>query len=95
MLSREAINTNLKVFGLTWPALKPTIYHYATDAFLQKESLNSDATVVVINFSNINKANNHLSPKESLNSDGQQFHQYQQNKKPLLILTEHKKDHHI
>jgi hypothetical protein len=22
--------------------------------------------------------NNHLSPKESLNSDGQQFHQYQQ-----------------
>jgi hypothetical protein len=22
---------------------------------------------------------NHLSPKESLNSDGQQFHQYQQN----------------
>ena len=27
---------------------------------------------------NINKTNNHLSPKESLNSDGQQFHQYQQ-----------------
>ena len=26
-----------------------------------------------------NKMNNHLSPKESLNSDGQQFHQYQQN----------------
>jgi hypothetical protein len=25
------------------------------------------------------KTNNHLSPKESLNSDGQQFHQYQQN----------------
>ena len=28
----------------------------------------------------INKTNNNLSPKESLNSDGQQFHQYQQNK---------------
>jgi hypothetical protein len=27
---------------------------------------------------NINKKNNHLSPKESLNSDGQQFLQYQQ-----------------
>ena len=29
---------------------------------------------------NINKTKNNLSPKESLNSDGQQFHQYQQNK---------------
>jgi hypothetical protein len=27
----------------------------------------------------INKTNNHLSPKESLNSDGQPFYQYQQN----------------
>ena len=27
-----------------------------------------------------NKTNNNLSPKESLNSDGQQFYQYQQNK---------------
>jgi hypothetical protein len=26
----------------------------------------------------------HLSPKESLNSDGQQFHQNQQNKQSLL-----------
>jgi len=36
--------------------------------------------------------------KESLNSDGQQFHQYQQNQQPPLILTElteHKKDHDI
>ena len=33
---------------------------------------------------NINKTNNHLSPKESLNNDGQQFHQYQQNKQPPL-----------
>ena len=28
----------------------------------------------------INKTNNNLSPKKSINSDGQQFHQYQQNK---------------
>jgi hypothetical protein len=33
---------------------------------------------MVNNSTNINKTNNHLSPKESLNSDGQQFHQYQQ-----------------
>ena len=26
---------------------------------------------------NINKTNNHLLPKENLNSDSQQFHQYQ------------------
>ena len=32
----------------------------------------------------INKTNNNLSPKESLNSDGHQFHQYQQNKQSLL-----------
>jgi hypothetical protein len=32
------------------------------------------------NSTNINKANNNLSSKERLNSDGQQFHQYQQNK---------------
>ena len=32
-------------------------------------------TVMVTNYSNINK------PKESLNSDGQQFYQYQQNKR--------------
>jgi hypothetical protein len=46
---------------------------------------------------NINKVNNHLSPKESLNSDGQQFYQYQQSEQPpvgdrwlftLLILIE-------
>ena len=35
---------------------------------------------VVNNSTNINKTSNNLSPKESLNSDGQQFHQYQQNK---------------
>ena len=36
---------------------------------------------MVVNATNINKTNNHLSPKESLNSDGQQFYQYQQNKR--------------
>jgi hypothetical protein len=37
-------------------------------------------TVKVNNSTNINKTNNNLSPKESLNSEGQQFHQFQQNK---------------
>ena len=35
---------------------------------------------MVNNSTNINKANNNLSPKESLNSEGQHLHQYQQNK---------------
>ncbi len=35
-------------------------------------------TVMVNNSTNINKIKNHLSPKESLNSDGKQFHQYQE-----------------
>ena len=35
----------------------------------------------MVNYStSINKTNNHLSPKESLNCDGQLFYQYQQNK---------------
>jgi hypothetical protein len=35
----------------------------------------------MVNYStNINKTNNHLSPKESLNSDSHLFYQYQQNK---------------
>ena len=34
----------------------------------------------VNNSTNINNTNNNLSPKESINSDGQQFYQYQQNK---------------
>ena len=41
----------------------------------------------MVNYStNINKTNNHLpvSPKESLNSDGQLFYQYQQNKQSPL-----------
>ena len=38
----------------------------------------------MVNYStNISKTNNHLSPKESLNSDGQLFYQYQQNKQSL------------
>jgi hypothetical protein len=40
---------------------------------------------MVNNSTNINKTNNHLSLKESLNSDGQQFYQYQQNQQPPLI----------
>jgi hypothetical protein len=39
---------------------------------------------MVNNSTNINKTNNHLPPKESLNSDGQQSHQYQQNQQPPL-----------
>ena len=35
---------------------------------------------MVNNSTNINKTNKNLSPKKSLNGDGQQFHQYQQNK---------------
>jgi hypothetical protein len=35
---------------------------------------------MVINYTDINKTNNHLSTKEILNSDGQQLHWYQQNK---------------
>ena len=34
---------------------------------------------MINNSININKVNNHLSPKESLNSDDQQLYQYQQN----------------
>ena len=36
--------------------------------------------VLVNNSSNSNKTINNLSPKESLNSAGQQIYQYQQNK---------------
>jgi hypothetical protein len=39
---------------------------------------------MVVNSTNINKTNNHISPKESLNSDGGQFHQYQQNEQSHL-----------
>ena len=39
---------------------------------------------MVINSTNINKTNNHLSPKESLNSDGQQLHWHQQNEQSPL-----------
>jgi hypothetical protein len=39
---------------------------------------------MVNNSTNINKMNNGLSPKESLNSDDQQFHQYQQNEQSPL-----------
>jgi hypothetical protein len=47
-LSREAANTNFIVFGLTWPELKPTIYHtreeyanhYITDVVLKEKCSN-------------------------------------------------------
>ena len=39
---------------------------------------------MVNNSTNINKTNNHLSPIESLNSDGQQFYQYQKNEQSHL-----------
>jgi hypothetical protein len=39
---------------------------------------------MVNNTTNINKRNNHLSPKESLNSDGQQYHQYQESEQSPL-----------
>jgi hypothetical protein len=39
---------------------------------------------MVVNSININKTNSHISPKESLNNDGGQFHQYQQNEQSHL-----------
>jgi hypothetical protein len=48
---------------------------------------------MVNNSTNINKPNNHLSPKESLNSDGQQFHQYQQTKQSPLVLNKKQPQH--
>ena len=39
---------------------------------------------MVINYTNINNMDNHLSPKESLNSDGQQLHWHQQNEQSPL-----------
>ena len=43
---------------------------------------------MVNNSTNINKTNNHLSPNENLNSDGQQFYQYQQNEPSLHLSSE-------
>jgi hypothetical protein len=42
------------------------------------------------NSTNINRTNNYLSPKESLNNDGQQFHQYQQNEQLPLTYRKFK-----
>jgi hypothetical protein len=36
------------------------------------------------NYTDINKTNNHLTPKKSLNSDGQQLHWHQQHKQSPL-----------
>jgi hypothetical protein len=38
----------------------------------------------VNNSTNINKTSNNLSPKERINSDGQQYHQYQQKQQSPL-----------
>ena len=40
---------------------------------------------MVNNSANISKTNNHLSPKEIINSDGQLFYQHQQSKQSPLI----------
>jgi hypothetical protein len=39
---------------------------------------------MVVNYTDINKTNNHLSPKESFNSDGRQLLWHQQNKQSPL-----------
>jgi hypothetical protein len=39
---------------------------------------------MVINYADINKTKNHLSPKETLNSDSEKLHKYQQNKQSPL-----------
>ena len=45
----------------------------------------------MVNYSiNTNKTNNHLSSKESLNSDGQLFYQYEQNKQSPLTYRKFK-----
>jgi hypothetical protein len=65
-------NESLSSFFLTIPPIstKQTIISH----------LKKVETVMVNTSTNINKTNNNLSPKESLNNEGQQFHQYQQNK---------------
>ena len=42
---------------------------------------------MVNNSTNINKMNNHLSPKESLNCDGQQFNKPISTKQTITYLT--------
>jgi hypothetical protein len=39
---------------------------------------------MVINYTDINNMDNHLSPNESFNSDGQQLHKHQQNEQSPL-----------
>jgi hypothetical protein len=46
--------------------------------------LNFLQVVKVNNSTNINNMDNHLSPEESLNSEGQLFHQYQQHEQSPL-----------
>ena len=49
---------------------------------------------MVNNSTNINKKINHISPQESLNSDGQQFHQYQQNEQSHHLSLQMAGDRH-
>ena len=42
---------------------------------------------MVNNSTKINQTNNNLSPKVSFNSDGHQFHQYEENEKSHLNFT--------
>ena len=48
---------------------------------------------MINNSININKVNNHLSPKESLNSDDQQLYQYQQSEQPKETCHQYKESH--
>jgi hypothetical protein len=52
---------------------------------------------MVNNSTNINKTNNHLSSRESLSSDGQQFHQYHQYGQSLFTsdMSTHKIPRHM
>jgi hypothetical protein len=43
-----------------------------------------EVIVCSVDIGRIVETNNYLSPKESINSDGQQFYQYQQNKQSPL-----------
>jgi hypothetical protein len=48
--------------------------------FVDVSVIDDQHCLMVNNSTHINKTNNHISPKESLSSDDQQFHPYQQNK---------------
>jgi hypothetical protein len=49
---------------------------------------------MVINYTDIHKMNNHLTPKESLNSDGHQLHWHQQNQQSPVSYSPFKREGH-